>query len=276
MSKLLDIIIPTYNRSILCVRQINFILNEIQSANCLNDVNLIVSDNNSDALHKIELKSFINKYQDDVIFYENDNNLGLAGNLTVNLYRSKSKYIWFIGDDDVLKIGILKKVLEEIKNCSNTFGVLFINHDAIQNNKVVLKSAFKESSSLKDIFDQSFTSLMFITACVYNKNVLVESMKDQSERLTLPFYWTLYASEFDGLRLINEVNITNQWDNISWEKSRLTVMIPGVINELLLMHKKCNYNTKYIIFLIKYLLNHKVLLLRYIKMKFYNGIKNFY
>tara|TARA_A100001015_G_scaffold5308_1_gene6713 strand:- start:31 stop:303 length:273 start_codon:yes stop_codon:yes gene_type:complete len=66
----------------------------------------------------------------------------LIGNADFLLKKSKSEYVWFVGDDDVLVKGISKKIFE-IFNKHNDISYIFFNHSCFKNIEQRLLSRFK-------------------------------------------------------------------------------------------------------------------------------------
>src|SRR4030042_301371 len=105
--KLLSICIPTYNRSKEVIYTVNTILTFIRKKNQDQEVEVIVSDNDSTDGTYEELKKI-----KGIILHRNKKNLQLGGNLFELIKISRGKYLWFFGDDDLL----IENELEEICN----------------------------------------------------------------------------------------------------------------------------------------------------------------
>ena len=140
-NKKLSICIPTFNRPEKLIKQVMFVLNEIENGIDSDKIEIIIRDNHSDCK---SYNKVINKLaKSNIHLYRNDSNLGLIGNLNALLKDAKGEYVWFIGDDDILHAGIVRKVYE---NCINA-GLIFINHRAVdEQNNVLLKQAFNKST----------------------------------------------------------------------------------------------------------------------------------
>ena len=106
---LLSICIPTYNRA----GQLDVCLASVlpQVAQYSPDVECVISDNaSSDAT-----SDKIRKYQEQFPFIRasrNETNIGIIGNITkVASELARGEFVWLIGDDDVLTIGAVERVL---------------------------------------------------------------------------------------------------------------------------------------------------------------------
>lgn len=107
----LSICIPTYNRP----NQLPNCLNSIYLAkkNCNLEFEVCVSDNGSN----YNVKEIINRYKKklNINLNVNKKNLGYQPNLLKTINISKGKYVWAIGDDDLLMSNSLKKIEELLK-----------------------------------------------------------------------------------------------------------------------------------------------------------------
>lgn len=229
--KKISLCFPTYNRADKVIRQITFILNEIENVRFDLKVEILVSDNCSNKESQQRLDEFIEgvRLTDfSIIYNKNKINVGLIGNLKKITSICDSDYIWFIGDDDTLHPGILSSVLQA---CDSQKGLIFINHRAINAEGVVVMSqAFdsKQHHDLYDVFNFSGTTMMFISACVYRADLIKEIFQQEDARLSLPFYTSLKCAEKAGVEFINEIYIDNYWGETSWSSSSFNVFFKQV------------------------------------------------
>lgn len=97
--------------------QIDSIINQTES-----DLELLVYDDGSP-----ELEEFLNKYNDDRIFYFNDVHKGYAKAYNYLLKQAQGEYVCFCDHDDIWvkdKLGIEKKYLDEHPDVDCVFGWL--------------------------------------------------------------------------------------------------------------------------------------------------------
>lgn len=236
---LLSICLPTYNRSNEAFKQLKYIVDEINNSSLSDLVEIIISDNNSSDEHHEFFKSHceetISSYIDIRInyFYQNQN-LGLAGNLHFLAEKSCGKFVWFIADDDRLCVGAIGDVIRGLGSNNDT-GLLFINHRALNSSgKVVFDRAFlPEHKTLFDVFLHSNTTLMFITACVYRREVIAGVFANEKLRLSIPLYLSFICDRLHGHYFIHKVLIENQWGDTSWSSSSGTVFYELVPSEIL-------------------------------------------
>lgn len=111
---LVSVIIPTYKRSDMLIDAINSVIN--QTYNNLEII--VIDDNNPDSLYRIEtrdkLKSFIANNQ--IIYLQNECNIGGALTRNRGIHEAKGKYIAFLDDDDYYLPTKIQKQVELIKN----------------------------------------------------------------------------------------------------------------------------------------------------------------
>lgn len=228
----LSICIPTYNRQSRVLKQTKFILDELKYLNYPDNVELLIRDNASQDGTLNSLGSINQNNYFRVL--ENQENIGLIGNLSALIDDSVGEYIWFIGDDDHLYKGILRHVLNNLTG----EGLLFLNHRAVnENGDILLECAFnkKNNNTLHHVFRFSGTTMMFITACVYRADLLrkVRNKYKNDLRITFPLTASLYCSEVGGFSVSYEIFIDNLWESTSWNDISESVFYRDVPKELL-------------------------------------------
>jgi len=120
---ILSICIPTWNRSkILDISLKNF-LDQIKDVN-LPELELYVSDNCSEDETEQVVKKYISQGL-PITYNRNESNIGAAGNFVKCMQWASGKYILLLGDDDVLKQGALKYILDMLRG--KDYGLLHLN-----------------------------------------------------------------------------------------------------------------------------------------------------
>jgi glycosyltransferase involved in cell wall biosynthesis len=106
----LSICIPTFNRSKYLINCLNSIKISSRKFKYINNVEIIVSDNNSSDDTLSVLKSF----RSPILFRysSNNTNIGIAKNFLKVVSMAQGKYVWLIGDDDLLLPNSLTKLFE--------------------------------------------------------------------------------------------------------------------------------------------------------------------
>lgn len=110
---LLTIAIPTYNRSSCLARLLESIIQ--QDNYCCDELEVIVCDNASVDETATIANSCLEKIKNST-YHLNQENLGMDGNFEKCFELSNGKYLWMIGDDDLIVKGGLSKVLSIIKS----------------------------------------------------------------------------------------------------------------------------------------------------------------
>jgi abequosyltransferase len=104
---LLTIAVPTYNRSECLAELLTYLAPQVTRAP---GVELLISDNASTD----DTTSVVDRFRKEGValtYIRNDTNLGMDGNFLQCFERAAGKYVWLIGDDDVLLPGGLEVVL---------------------------------------------------------------------------------------------------------------------------------------------------------------------
>ncbi len=107
---LLSICIPTYNRKNKLVQTLGCLIPQCSGQN----IEIVVSDNASDdgtAEHCLQIASSNEFFH----YYRQESNVGFPGNLISALSKASSKYLWMLGDDEVLHPEAVVRVLAAIK-----------------------------------------------------------------------------------------------------------------------------------------------------------------
>jgi len=114
MDKLLTIAIPTYNRPAKLKRLLTILHNEIVDLSMQEQIDVLVSDNAS----KNEIIFNTTDFADNnfrITYYRQNTNLGFDGNLRFLYIHTKSKFVWFLADDDLPLKGSIGKILNTLK-----------------------------------------------------------------------------------------------------------------------------------------------------------------
>ncbi|MGP8321445.1 MAG: glycosyltransferase family 2 protein [Methanosarcinaceae archaeon] len=115
MSKLLSILILTYNREKEVIYNIKLLDEYINKLNISDDVEIIVSDNCSTDNTFKEIEELSNGLNTKITLYRQGKNIGLEKNALFVLEKSDAKYVMYIGDDDYIQKEYLKSVVEKVK-----------------------------------------------------------------------------------------------------------------------------------------------------------------
>ena len=109
---LLSICIPTYNRAELLRSTLAAVAPQVKDLE--DEVELVVSDNCSVDHTKAVVDSFMNSCP--IVYHRNDENIGFPKNIAILTGRlAHGEYGWIIGDDDTIREGGVRKVVEILK-----------------------------------------------------------------------------------------------------------------------------------------------------------------
>jgi glycosyltransferase involved in cell wall biosynthesis len=130
---LLSITIPTYNRASILDISLAKIRPQIESAKY--KIEFIISDNcSSDNTQEIVSKYI--KMGIPIKYIRNNENIGMDGNFLQCFKQAHGKYVWLLGDDDLLLDNSLNDILEVLS--SGDFGLLHIDLSPNKKKKSVL------------------------------------------------------------------------------------------------------------------------------------------
>jgi hypothetical protein len=167
--------------------------------------------------------------------------LGLIGNSLFLLSKTnkKSKYVWFIGDDDVLEEGIVNKLLSIIEDYSN-LKYVFLNHDFFKediNNRFGV-SDFKDVEGYIDsatekflkILNQKGTIQMFMSSGVFHKETLLEGYSKFNRNPQIDdFLLFAYICLTSGPSyILNEIFLHDKIGEATWSKSATNIFAYSV------------------------------------------------
>jgi len=116
MKKSLTIAIPTYNRKEYILGQVKSLVDIVIKNKLENDIEILVSDNNS-KYNIYDLLEEYKKYSTFLTISKNDENIGMGRNICKTFNLAKGEFYFFIGDDDRLSAN---GILYLLKNCKST------------------------------------------------------------------------------------------------------------------------------------------------------------
>lgn len=224
MDKLLSICIPTYNRMEQLKRQIEFLKNE--RVFTLENVEVIISDNASpDGTYE---KYLVNIQEPNIRIFKQKKNIGGINNIHAVLREIRGCYSWIIGDDDILQVGIFKKVIDILNKYPN-IDYLFVNHKAVFGNVIVKESFFSSKGGYyengyvpfeKLVCESGFGPAMFITANIFRSSKILEvnmllDKNNELENMAPALAYSICASNGPAY-FISEPMIQDQCEGITW------------------------------------------------------------
>ena len=118
----LSIGIPTFNRENYIFNQVKLLTNLINKNKLQKEVEIVVSDNNSDYEIFSLLKEFNNNFF--LKIHKNKKNIGMGRNIFNTFQISKGKFFFFIGDDDTISEEGLLALVNACKKKNNSLIVM--------------------------------------------------------------------------------------------------------------------------------------------------------
>ena len=107
---LLSICISTYNRAEWLSVSLKNLSRMLPNPSA--EVEIVVCDNTSSDRTPDVVQPYLQRA--DFSYYRNPENVGMLGNLRVTAHHARGRYIWILGDDDLVKPGSIEKVLQVI------------------------------------------------------------------------------------------------------------------------------------------------------------------
>lgn len=183
---LLSICIPTWNRSKYLKLSLESFKEQLKTINS-EEIELFVSDNCSEDDTPLVVQSFIDAGL-PITYNRNEENIGAAGNFIKCMRWAAGKYIYLLGDDDLLKPNAVKYILDLIRD--KDYGVI---HLSVLNKKEGLPE-IQEFDNSEDFFRAVSFWITFMSGCVFLKEA-VAMVKDcerykPTHLLQMPFYIT--------------------------------------------------------------------------------------
>jgi glycosyltransferase involved in cell wall biosynthesis len=212
---LLTIAIPTYNRATcldLGLSQIFKQLNRDEPS-----VEILISNNNStDDTEEIVDKYILSGHT--ITYIKNDNNIGSDRNLLQCFNKARGKYVWIMGDDDVLLDGSLVKILRILG--TGDYGLIYLNSygfidDYIAEQPHIRLQGHTVYSDVNKFISKSNYFMSFISVNIVNKKRVDEDNLAQFVDTNLVhFVWILSALFNAGENVIvNEFSVAARMYN---------------------------------------------------------------
>lgn len=120
---ILSICISTYNRSDWLAVSLKNLFTILP--NVSDEIEVVVTDNASTD----NTGEIVKPYQarQDFRYRRNDQNVGMLGNLEETVFNSRGKYVWVLGDDDIIRSGTIERILAVIQDQSD-LSLIYLNY----------------------------------------------------------------------------------------------------------------------------------------------------
>ena len=207
-NKLLTIAIPTYNRERYLKKCLDAICPQITT-----EVEVVVRDNSSSSY---DFNKFIEPYSSNygVKYYVNDVNVGMDANVARLFEKCETKWLWIIGDDDILLPDAVKLVLDHLSSSDATF----VRFNSPIYGKFIGIEGFAEAMKPINAFGQSF----FLSEGIHNAEQARKDLPWHYKALStsiaqiLRVMKHLSANKTDYCQFFRDPVLANHGQDISW------------------------------------------------------------
>lgn len=207
-SALLTICIPTYNRPNALALQLQTLIPQLTK-----EVLLVVRDNCSNYFLEDLLST---RQMEKLVYIRNKHNIGADANIARCIEECKTKWVWVLGDDDLVKHNAVQEALRLIKLNGNH---CYINMQAKKNKQTIGYLQFVDFFKIKGVFPGSFCTSL----CLYNVTKLNTETFSYYRNVSTMITQFVFVMKFlrknpNEKCLFSEVQIIeNQSLDISWK-----------------------------------------------------------
>ncbi|MES2047201.1 MAG: glycosyltransferase family 2 protein [Pseudomonadota bacterium] len=201
----LSIFIPTYNRARLLSYLLESIVRDLEQ--WPEDLEVVVS-NNASTDNTQEIVARLMKRGFPIIYLINAINIGGDGNIASGFDLVSGKYMWVIGDDEIMYIGTVLYVLELCR--TRNFGILHLaNHGYSHGQQGTVcerkmpKNAKAALLDSKALFRSANIFLTFISANVVNRQAILANYPDFDAKTDLNTNLAQLAWTYSALKVRN-------------------------------------------------------------------------
>jgi glycosyltransferase involved in cell wall biosynthesis len=178
MNAILTLIVPTYNRASNLALLLGTLANELIGLK--DQVKVIVGDNASTDHTQKVIESFLNQYNNTEVVRHSVNR-GADENFCSCIDKVSTRHFWLIGDDDLPKKGVIRKVLEVLATAETD--LLYLNSEwmpniADANSGTAIQTYTIKSLTGKDFAREVNVWITFISGMVVNLERLRELNPD--------------------------------------------------------------------------------------------------
>lgn len=201
----LTIVVPTYNRGGLLGMLLDSIGQDFDE--WPDDLELVVMDNAStdDTIVQVENRR---ERGMPIRLLRNATNVGMDTNLAAGFDVARGKYLWQIGDDEILYRGACRYVLDFVRK--NDVGLIHISYNGIVTGRQTLHLAREISSRPRmvemtsaQLFRQANVFLTFISANVVNRHAILRLFPQFNSKADAGTFLPQLAWIYASLKAVN-------------------------------------------------------------------------
>jgi abequosyltransferase len=190
----LSIAIPIYNGELTLAETLDSIINQLSGT----DVEIVISDNASTD----NTKNIISEYKkiySHISYYANETNLGPDMNFNLAVKRSNGEYVWLFSDDDIMREGAIKAVLN-VLNTNEGLSATFVNWSNYSNDlktcnveRTIPETKDKLFNNHNEYIETVKLNSIFLSSNIIQKKLWAE--KDSKQYVGT--FWIQYAKVLD-------------------------------------------------------------------------------
>lgn len=184
---LLSICIPTFNRCELLIQSMEALVNQVSQFD-INDIEIIVSDNNSIDQTSQAIQSIIrDNSKINIRHYRQEENIGAVRNNYFLLQSAVGDFIYLVSDDDIFLPGSLKKILTIIRLYPELDAICpGINTFVDSVEEIKTSPLLQKDERVNDknkVIVKLGTMITFISSVVFRRNILTDKNLKNFENL---------------------------------------------------------------------------------------------
>lgn len=222
---------PTYNRFEKISAQLGCLLSQCCG---IDQVEILVSDNHSDDGTSDLLMRLEDEYPSLRVFIQKENR-GPINNMVFLVDQAQADYLWMLGDDDVVKQGVVDDILGVI-NKHKDLSLVYLNY----NEEMEGEGYFSELAGLypdgMDLFNRvsesrgAYGAMMFSSASIHrteNARKFVEIFQETGEfdndNMAFPLGLSFYSAMCGSGFVIGKTYLYDDVTGICWKKDAYRV-----------------------------------------------------
>lgn len=173
---ILSICIPTYNRCRFLSRILDNLTLQIES--CSFPVEIYITDNASSDETEVLCQEYIRKYN-FIRYFRQESNVGADKNFITAFDNAKGEFFWLFGDDDLLRLEALSRILEIIMD-NPTLDMLALSafslnskNGSLSKKKIINKLDYITYQDNEQFSKEVGIMFTFISGIIVNKSKLI-------------------------------------------------------------------------------------------------------
>lgn len=185
-----SVCIPAYNRADVLPDLLNSIFSQSEK-----DFEIVVCEDGSKQRPQIRavIESFQTQFPNKIFYYENPTNFGYDGNFRELIAKSKGRYCYFLGNDDLMA----ENALDHLKKCLTTYdnvGFVLRSYSTFTGSPENIDETFKYFNDMR-VFEPGVDA---ITTCFKRSVVICGLVFDRDKSHSFS------TTEFDGTLLYQQ------------------------------------------------------------------------